>query len=348
MHDEHVFGDLRPFAQCHAPTLVRRPNGELFVAWFAGTREGHRDTAIWAAARAAPSPAAAAEPAPLHPTTARATHLAAPGKSWSEPRRIAKAADEAHWNPVLFALGASDWMLHFKVGERIRDWSTWAQRSLDAGASWEAPRPLVPGDRGGRGAVKNKPIQLRSGDWLAGASLERGRRWDAFVDRSPNGIDAWQASPLFPVDRRRLKGKGIIQPTLWQSSDDRVHALMRSTEGTIYRSDSSDAGRTWSTARPIDVPNNNSGLDLVRLRSGVLALACNPVEGNWAERSPLSVLFSGDGGESWPERIDVETGPGEFSYPALIADGDGLALAFTWNRRRIAVARIDASEIPDL
>ena len=71
------------------------------------------------------------------------------------------------------------------------------------------------------------------------------------------------------------------------------------------------------------------------------------VEGNWAARSPLSILFSRDNGETWPERLDVETGPGEFSYPALIEDDDGgLCLAFTWNRRRIAVARIQGAELP--
>ena len=25
----HLFGDLRPFAQCHAPTLVARPDGRI-------------------------------------------------------------------------------------------------------------------------------------------------------------------------------------------------------------------------------------------------------------------------------------------------------------------------------
>jgi predicted neuraminidase len=73
---------------------------------------------------------------------------------------------------------------------------------------------------------------------------------------------------------------------------------------------------------------------------GTLALICNPVAGNWAARTPLSVLFSKDNGKSWPERIDIETEPGEFSYPAIIEVEDGLMISYTWNRRRIAVARI--------
>lgn len=321
---EHVFGDQRPFTQCHAATLVRVPGGRYLAAWFGGTRESHADVGIWAARRE---------------------------NQWSPPRKIAKVRNEAHWNPVLFALDETgeSLVLHFKVGESIRHWETWMQTSRDAGETWSEAVPLETADgdaQGGRGAVRNKPIKLASGDWLAGASLERWRRWDAFFDRSPNGQDAWERTPLVPRDRVRFKGKGIIQPTLWESTPGNVHALFRSTDGAIHRSDSTDDGRTWSRSRAINLPNNNSGLDLARLPNGTLALACNPVPGNWAARSPLSILFSHDNGEHWPARIDIEIEAGEYSYPAMIADGEGLALAYTWNRRRIAFARIDARDVP--
>jgi len=343
MRYEHVFGDVRPFSQCHASTILRRADGGLYLAWFGGSRESHRDTAIWAADRLQGNSTISAGSNVDSASGPNGTH-----PSWSEPRVIAKVKDEAHWNPVLFALSDEEFVLHFKVGMQIRRWTTWVQRSSDAGVSWGRGEPLVPGERGGRGAVKNKPIRLRSGEWLAGASIEGWRRWDAFVDRSENGIGGWKASPLFDLDREPMTGKGIIQPTLWQSDNLCVHALFRSTEGVLYRSDSNDEGVHWSRARPTLLPNNNSGVDVVQMRNGILALACNPVEGNWAERSPLSILFSRDNGESWPERIDVETGPGEFSYPALIEDGDGLCIAFTWNRRRIAVAQFSGDELPSI
>lgn len=327
-----VFGEVRPFAQCHASTLVETHDGRTLVAFFAGTREGHPDVAIWIA-DGAPS-----DPRPGSPTR------------FGPPRIAAKVAPVAHWNPVLYSLdgeagGAApgEIALQFKVGERIRSWSTWLARSRDGGRSFAGAAPLVPGDRGGRGAARNKPIRLASGDWLAGASIEGWRRWDAFFDRSPNGVDGWTATERIAVDRPAFVGKGLIQPALWESAPGRVHALLRTTAGRIHRSDSDDDGRTWSTARPIDVPNNNSALDVARLADGTLALACNPVPGNWAPRTPLSLLFSRDEGASWPWRVDVETGPGEFSYPALVASGasgEGLSLCYTWNRRRIAFVRI--------
>ncbi len=325
---EHLFGEARPFAQCHAPTLVRLGDGGFLAAWFAGTREGTSDVAIWSARRAG-SP----------------DGDAAPG--WTAPTRIARVRDAPHWNPVLFARDAEaqDLVLHFKVGESIRRWETFAARSEDAGETWSEPQALVPGDRGGRGAVRCKPIRLASGDWLAGASIERWRRWDAFFDRSPDGLGDWQATPHVAFDRRRV-GKGLIQPTLWEETPGRVRALFRSTSGRVHRADSEDDGRTWSPARPLDVPNNNSGIDVARLPDGTLALACNPVGERGGPRTPLSLLFSHDGGETWPGRLDLETDPGEFSYPALVADGEGLAVAWTWNRRRIAFARVGPARIP--
>ncbi len=331
---EHIFGDRRPFAQCHASTLVSLSGGRILVAWFGGTREGHPDVGIWAAERVAYA-AAHTDPS-----------ATAPGRHWSEPRLIAKVTDQPHWNPVLFALspGREDLVLHFKVGSRIRNWETWAQRSSDSGRTWSQAARLVPGDRGGRGAVRNKPIRLSSGSWLAGASVERWRSWDAFIDRSPNGLDGWVASDKIEVDRRNFSGKGLIQPALWESTPGIAHALFRSTDGRTHRSDSEDDGRSWSRAYPIDLPNNNSGLDLTKMHEGTLALACNPVAGNWAARTPLSVLFSRDNGKSWPERCDIETEAGEFSYPAIIEVEDGLMISYTWNRRRIAAARITAFE----
>ena len=354
---EHAFGDARPFAQCHAATVVALPDGRFFVAWFAGTRESTDDVAIWCAERAAGAGADADNPAGPNADNQAGTNAddpadtntrRGPGVGWSAPRVLAQVEPVAHWNPVLFALddAGRDLVLHFKIGASIRRWETWTQRSEDAGTTWSEPAPLVPGDRGGRGAVRCKPIRLASGDFLAGASRERWRRWDAFFDRSPNGIDGWDATPIVAFDRRRYAGKGLIQPTLWESLPGRVHALFRSTDGHVHRADSEDDGRTWSPSRALAIPNNNSGIDVVALEDGRLVLACNPVEGNWAARTPLSLLVSHDNGETWPDRLDVETDAGEYSYPALIATPAGVALAYTWNRRRIAFAEVAATALP--
>ena len=149
--------------------------------------------------------------------------------------------------------------LFHKVGPTIPAWQTMVMTSDDGGVTWSAPRELVPGDRGGRGPVKNKPIRLADGTWLAPASIESDV-WDAFVDISHDRGQTWTKSQLVPIHRSALsvadaaasslpvpelsfQGKGVIQPTLWESEPGVVHMLLRSTAGRIYRSDST---RRWA------------------------------------------------------------------------------------------------------
>jgi len=307
---EHIFSDERPFAQCHASTLVALADNVILTAWFAGTEEGRDDVGIWLCKRSA--------------------------QRWSKPRLIAKVCQEAHWNPVLFRAPDGRVHLFFKVGKIIDSWQTWTTISDDQGTTWAEPRELVSGDRGGRGPVKNKPIILCDGTWLAPASLERGELYDVFVDRSEDTGRTWQATDLIPLDRSKVTGAGVIQPALWESAPGHVHMLMRSSSGSICRSDSKDLGRTWSPIYQTELPNNNSGIDLTKLRNGALALAYNPVSGDWAARSPLSIALSYDNGKSWPHQLSLETDDGEFSYPAIIPTAEGMAVTYTWNRQRIA------------
>lgn len=316
---EPVFGGDVGFASCHAATLVQLRDGRFLVAWFGGSAEGADDVGIWCATRAR--------------------------SRWSAPRRVAKVRDLPHWNPVLFVAPDGVVHLYFKVsipgGQRgarhsVADgWETWTMASADGGDSWSEPTQLVPNDDSGRGRgpVKDKPIALADGAWLAGASVESDARWDVFVDRSEDGGRTWTASPLLELDRERVGGKGAIQPTLWESAPGHVHLLARSTGGVVCRADSDDGGHTWSRLLATDLPNNNSGLDVARLADGTLALACNPVTSG---RTPLTILLSDDNGHTWARRLDLETEEGEFSYPAIIPVATGMAVAYTWKRERIA------------
>ncbi len=112
--------------------------------------------------------------------------------------------------------------------------------------------------------------------------------------------------------------------------------LMRSSCGRVCRSDSDDGGGTWSPVRKTELPNNNSGVDLAKLDDGTLVLAYNPVSGDWAGRTPLSLALSTDDGETWTRRLDIETGEARYSYPAIIPTPDGIAMTYTWRRERIA------------
>jgi len=209
------------------------------------------------------------------------------------------------------------------------------------------------------GPAKNKPILLSNGDILCGTSHETWGSWACWVEASPDDGHTWtKHGPIVAPGTGRYEaggdqvvsavwdettGKlvlprhfaGVIQPTLWEYTPGCVKMLMRSTQrvGCVCASRSEDYGRTWSAAERVAVPNPNSGLDAVRLTDGRIALACNPTQ---ESRTPLSVLLSDDNGVTWPRRIDLETSPGEYSYPSIIQAEDGrVHVVATHQRDRI-------------
>jgi predicted neuraminidase len=240
---------------------------------------------------------------------------------------------------VLFKAPGGKIILFFKVGKTIDLWETWYMESEDHGETWSPAKEVVTGDKGGRGPVKNKPIILSDGTWLAPASDEKNGVWNAFVDRSEDGGKTWEKTSFLKLSRDSITGEGVIQPTLWESAPGKVHMLLRSSAGVICRSDSEDNGKTWSPVRKTILPNPNSGIDLVKSESGTLALIYNPAGGNWGERHPLSVGLSNDNGNTWKTPVNIETGVegDEFSYPSVIHSGDTIIAAYTWKRQRIAV-----------
>ena len=94
-----------------------------------------------------------------------------------------------------------------------------------------------------------------------------------------------------PVSEQSFYGRGVIQPTLWESIPDQVHMLLRSTEGMIYRSDSKDGGDTWTEAYATELPNNNSGIDMIRSEDGKLFLVYNPVGVTGRSNTDFSCQF---------------------------------------------------------
>ena len=339
-----VIDKKKTFAH-HASTVLPLKNGHVLVAWFGGSMEHNDDVSIYLAEK--------------------------DERGFSEPRLMASTM-EPHWNPVLFECADGRIMLFYKVGYEIPDWRTYVRESADMGKTWSEPRELIPGDdSGGRGPVRNKPIRLASGRIVAPASVERGL-WRCFMDYSDDDGHTWQRSNLIeargtaqleaeyvkwqtkmreaalsghPLDRSAIPaeyvhGRGVIQPTLWEDGQG-VHALMRSGEGHIFRTDSTDDGATWCEGYPIEMPNNNSGIDLTRLDNGVMLLVYNPNNQNFGSRSPISVAVSRDDGATWEHLCDLESEIGEFSYPAIVSQGRHIWITYTHKRENVAYWEFD-------
>ncbi|HEX3744693.1 MAG TPA: sialidase family protein [Bryobacteraceae bacterium] len=315
--------DPSPTPSCHASTIVELDNGDLLAAWFGGTREGAPDVAIWGARRTA--------------------------SGWSEPAVLVREPQIAAYNPVLFHSGAGLLWLYYKFGPSPSQWSAGRLSSRDSGRTWSAPEHLPAGLYG---PIRAKPLVLADGTILSGSSVESYGSWACWIERSTDHGRTWSrigpiAAPPSLASSATPAGApyGIIQPSLIHMEGAHIRLYARSTQaiGRICQSDSLDGGLTWSAVTATSLPNPNSGIDAVRLRDGRIVVAYNR---STTGRTPLNLAVSRDGA-AWGDFHELETAPGEYSYPAMIEARNGdLLLTYTWNRRKIRFVRFPLAKIP--
>ena len=330
---EFIFTEA-PFASSHASTVVELPNGDLLSAWFGGSGEGHPDVAIWGSRRS-------------------------DGK-WSAPVELAREPNVASYNPVFFYTNDHRLWLYYKYGPHPDNWTAARRWSADDGRTWSPVEHLPAGLLG---PIRAKPLVLADGTVVSGTSVESYRSWAVWIERSTDNGKTWtKAGPITvaPQSGPGAKGdapaavpgsdewsrtEGIIQPSVVSLGGDHLRLYARSTArtGKICIADSLDRGVTWSQARPIDLPNPNSGIDAVALRDGRVVVIYNNSD---RHRTPLNLAVSTDG-EHFRMFQTLEDEPGEYSYPAMIQGRNGdLHITYTWKRQRIRYVHVPLADIP--
>ncbi|WP_417735301.1 exo-alpha-sialidase [Rosistilla oblonga] len=313
------------FPQCHASTICETNRG-LVAAWFGGTREKDKDVGIWVS---------------YHD-----------GNGWSSPREWANGVQHDGlrypcWNPVLYqSPGDGPTLLFFKVGPDPQTWWGEVMVSYDRGRSFVERKRLPEGIDG---PVRCKPILLADGKTLLSGSSTEYDGWTihfestTLTDGQPSGT--WKrVGPIEPAT-----DFNAIQPTILQHADGRLQVLCRTKESVIVSSFSDDEGASWSKLEPIDMPNPNSGIDVVTLKDGRQLMIYNHLgsgKTGWGRRGLLNLAISDDG-LAWHKVGVVERDEkGEFSYPAIIQSDDGLVhISYTWKRQRIKHVVVDPAKI---
>ena len=128
-------------------------------------------------------------------------------------------------------------------------------------------------------------------------------------------------------------------PAMVELEPGHLVAFMRNREAyRIHRSESFDWGESWGEPKPTPLPNNNSSISAIKLRSGRVAIAYNPTctpdphpgKAAWPGlRCPVAVALSEDGGLTFPIIRWMERGEGymgdenrtnnkQYEYPYLI------------------------------
>lgn len=316
-------------ASAHAPSLAFNRQGQLLAAWFAGSREGADDVAIWLST--------------LTP------------QGWQTPRRVIdrERTAGAVWahirklgNPVLFADGKGHLHLWF-VSVGVGGWAGSSinhMMSTDDGENWSLPRRLVTSPFANISTlVRTPPLPLQDGGLGLPVYHEFIAKHGEWLRLSPQGEILGKSRMILP--------HAALQPAVVALDAQRARAFLRdaSAERRVQSVITHDGGQRWQGTPSVSVPNPNSSLAALRLASGRLLMAAND---DVLGRRALDLWLSDDDGDNWHFARRVEIAPAselhnsgtaapgagmpEFSYPALLLAPDGrIHLAYTWRRLTI-------------
>ncbi|MBS5064328.1 MAG: exo-alpha-sialidase [Hungatella hathewayi] len=322
------------YETAHAPSLLELEEGDMLCAWFAGSFEGSGDVSIVC------------------------SRLKNGAKKWEEPCQVSRDMHRSEQNPSLF-LGPDKnvWVVYTSQQERVPGKDNMqftseirCQRSADGGISWGNYEVMF----GQPGSFCRQPIQiLTNGRWIFGNWLcsdsESGLAGNPTVFRiSDDEGKTWRMVEM-------PESSGYVHANVIELEAGRLTAFMRSRAADfIYQSESADNGDTWTVPVPTILPNNNSSISALKLRSGRIALAYNPTCAPDAKpgtvswpglRCPVAVALSEDGGMTWPFIRYMEQGEGfagaenrtnnkQYEYPYLMQGRDErLHLVYAYKNR---------------
>ena len=248
-----------PGKAVHAPSLVELGDGSLRAVWFSGSREGAGDVTIQTAVLSPASRKWGAESSLI---------------DRAQLQRGLQRYVKKIGNPVIARAPDGSlqlWLVNVSLGGWAGSAITWS-RSVNDGASWSAPHRLVTSPFLNISTlVKAAPVMMTQGQLSLPVYHE-------FIAKFAEILRLDAAGRI--LDKVRISGSQTsLQPVVLADGALTAQAFMRASQGgRVMRSTTADAGQSWSTAEPMDLPNPDSALAGLVLQDGARWLALNPTE----------------------------------------------------------------------
>jgi predicted neuraminidase len=186
------------------------------------------------------------------------------------------------------------------------------------------------------------PIKLRTGDWMMSRRMfDYSKTGVHFLVGGVKALDDWQSFSVLG-SAAELKAE---EPDWWILPDNRLAAVFRDNRrsGFLYRSLSTDDGRTWTTPVKTNFPDATSKISGLRLRDGRYVLVSNP---NPKKRDPLTLSISEDGLVF--TKMLYLVGGRHIDYPHVIEHDGSLFIAFAGGKQTVEVLKVKLSDVDEV
>jgi hypothetical protein len=192
-------------------------------------------------------------------------------------------------------------------------------------------------------AINNfEPLELPDGTWMM--SRRRFNYSKTGVEFAVGGVKALDDWTSFPVlgSSSELKAE---EPDWWVLPDGNLSALFRDNKrrGFLYRSFSTDSGRTWSRPVQTNFPDATSKFRGLKLADGRYVLVSNA---NPEKRDPLVISVSRDGLVF--DQMGWLVGGRHVDYPHVIEHDGHLLVAFATAKATVEVLRFPLEQLDRL
>ncbi len=306
----------------HAPSITRLADGRLLSAWFSGPYEGSVHQLIFGC------------------------YSSDDGRAWDAGAVLNDQPRKSDFDPAFISDGGRTWLFYSAgrwnrypfVGGRdkeklevgIDSYQLFARYTDDSGRTWSEEKRI--GEQTGSGSRSNG-IKLSSGDLVL--PMHRFDSKAPAIMKSADGGVTWNyiLGPTVP------DGAFAAEPTIAECGSGKLLMLVRSRDGWMWSSESTDRGESWSPLLQSDLPAAASSHSLLRVSDGRLILTHNPSKPPL--RTPLTVRVSNDEGKTWNEPLEIdrvevpaegdEVYSRQAAYPSAVEMADGTVM-IVWTR----------------
>jgi hypothetical protein len=191
-------------------------------------------------------------------------------------------------------------------------------------------------------AINNfPPKRLPTGEWLMSRrSFDYVERGVDFMVGAEDGFNQWEVYPVFGTNTEL----DAEEPYWWILPDNKnLMAIFRDNRksGYLYRSFSTDNGRSWSAPVQTNFPDARSKFHGLRLQDGRYVLVSNS---NYKKRDPLTLAISDDGLVF--TTMGYLVGGRHIDYPHVLEHKGYLLIAFAGDaKQKIEVVKVKVSDL---